>query len=354
MAGSKTEKATHKRKQDERKKGNIFQSRDIVSAFSILIMFFALKLLGSYIYRFLGGFLEKYTGRMGELTLLTESAAIEVIRDFVLAVLLAGLPLLLISCLVTIAFSLAQTRLLFTTEALKFKFSRLNPLEGFKRLFSIRSLVELLKALVKITMIVLVLYSEVMKRMEELSNLLEVELIQGALYMVDSIVSMVITLAILFIGISVLDYVYQWWDYEKNLRMTKQEVKEEYKQLEGDPKIKAQIKEKQRQMAQRRMMQQVPSADVVIRNPTHYAIAIRYVQGQSHAPVVVAKGADLVALRIVSVAEENKVYITENKPLARALFDAVEIDQEIPVSFYQAVAEVLAFVYNLNHKNPAR
>ncbi len=350
MAGSKTEKATPKRKRDERKKGNVFQSKDIVSAFSLLIMFNSLKLLSSFMYGYLNLFIQQSFGKLAEITLFTTTEAIKVFRDFIIATVILCGPILLISALVTIIFSGLQTRFLFASEALKFKFSRLNPLQGFKRLFSIRSIVELLKALVKIILAVSILYNEILERLEELPSLYEIDLMQGIIYIGDSAVSLVLTIAILFLGISVLDFVYQWWDYEKNLRMSKQEVKEEFKQLEGDPKIKAQIKEKQRQMSQMRMMQQVPTADVVIRNPTHYAVAIRYKPGENNAPIVVAKGADLIALRIISVAQENDVTVTENVPLARALFDAVEIDHEIPASFYVAVAEVLAFVYNLKNK----
>ncbi len=350
MAGSKTEKATAKRKRDERKKGNIFQSKDVVSGFSLLIMFFSLRLLSPFMYEYIDLLIQRSIARGTQLTLLSTTSATEVFRDLILSIVILAIPLLLISALITIVFSVMQTRFLFATEALKFKFSRLNPLEGFKRLFSVRSIVELVKALAKIVLVVGILYNEIMSRIQELPSLYHIDLLQGIIYIGDSVVSMVLSISIIFIGLSVLDYVYQWWEYEKNLRMTKHEVKEEYKQLEGDPKIKAQIKEKQRQMAQRRMMQQVPTADVVIRNPTHYAVAILYKPGENSAPIVVAKGADLVALRIISVAQENNVYITENVPLARALYEAVEIDLEIPASFYVAVAEVLAFVYNLKNK----
>lgn len=350
MAGSKTEKATPKRKQDERKKGNIFQSKDVVSAFSLLIMFYSLKLLSSFLYGYLDLFIQRTYRRLTDITILSITDGVEVFRDFVVAIAILSGPLLLISVAVTILFSVAQTRFLFSTEPLKFKFSRLNPLQGFRRLFSIRSVVELVKALAKIALVVAILYNEIMDRIKELPSLYEIDLLQGIIYVCESVISLVLTISILFIGLSVVDYVYQWWEYERSLRMTKQEVKEEYKQLEGDPKIKAQIKEKQLQMAQMRMMQQVPTADVVIRNPTHYAVAIRYKPGENNAPVVVAKGADLVALRIISVAQENNVHITENVPLARALYEVVEIDHEIPATFYVAVAEVLAFVYNLKNK----
>ena len=166
----------------------------------------------------------------------------------------------------------------------------------------------------------------------------------------DSLMTLVNTVGIIFLVVGVFDYLYQWWDYEKNLRMSKQEIKEEYKQSEGDPQVKGKIKEKQRQMASMRMMQKVPEADVIIRNPTHYAVAIKYDPEKDRAPVVVAKGADHVAFRIIEIGEKNGVHITENRPLARGLYEAVEIDMEIPAKFYQAVASILAVVYKMNKK----
>ena len=170
------------------------------------------------------------------------------------------------------------------------------------------------------------------------------------LYLCSTVYSAVTSIAIVFIGLGVADLLYQWWEYEKNLRMTKQEVKEEYKQMEGNPQIKGKIRQKQQEMARRRMMQDVPGADVVIRNPTHFAVAIRYDPEQNHAPLVVAKGADQVAFKIIELAEENKVTLTENKPLARALYSEVDIGREIPAAFYQEVAEILAWVYDLKNK----
>lgn len=166
----------------------------------------------------------------------------------------------------------------------------------------------------------------------------------------DIIMDIVLKVGLIFVAIAVADYVYQWWQYEKNLRMSKQEIKDEYKQTEGDPQIKAHIKSMQQQRARQRMMQAVPEADVVIRNPTHYAVAIKYNPEKNRAPMVVAKGMDSLALRIIEVAEESGVYITENRPLARALYESVELDAEIPDKFYKPIAEVLAFVYSLKKK----
>ena len=166
--------------------------------------------------------------------------------------------------------------------------------------------------------------------------------------MISEIVTMV---AILFVAIAAADYLYQWWDYEKNLRMSKQEIKDEFKQMEGDPQIKGKQRSIQQQRSRNRMLQAVPSADVVIRNPTHFAVALRYDKKIDRAPVVVAKGQDKLALRIVDIAEKNDVYVMENKPLARAMYAAIEVGQEIPGQFYEPVAQVLAFIYNLKKKD---
>ena len=217
-------------------------------------------------------------------------------------------------------------------------------------MFSIRSVVELIKALIKITILGWVVYVFLKGRMEELSRLME-GTVEGALIFTgNTVISLVDTVGVAFIFLASMDYLYQWWEYEKNLRMSKQEIKEEYKQTEGDPQIKGKIREKQRQMASMRMMQNVPKADVIVRNPTHYAVALGYDADRNRAPVVLAKGADHLALKIVEVGEANGVYILEDRPLARGLYASVEVDMEIPEEYYQTVAKILAFVYKLNDK----
>ena len=167
----------------------------------------------------------------------------------------------------------------------------------------------------------------------------------------EIIMDVVLKSGIAFVFLAAADYLYQWWDYEKNMKMSKQEIKDEYKQIEGNPQIKGRQRNVQQQRARQRMMQNVPEADVVIRNPTHFAVALKFDRDKDRAPRVVAKGMDQLALRIVKVAEENDVYVTEDRPLARALYDAVDVGDEIPEEFYKAIAKVLAFVYNLKEKN---
>lgn len=349
-ADEKTEKATPKRRRDERKKGHIFQSNDLTAVLSLLLACNALKLLAPYMYRYLVQLIQLGFSYASTMFPVTAENIGEVLQKGMMLFAMAVMPILLITVLGAVVVTMFQTQMLFSMEALKFKANRINPLQGFKRLFSVRSVVELLKALAKTAALGLVMYYVIKGQIYEYPRLMDGS-VQGALSFVgESFLSLVNTVGILFLVLGVFDYLYQWWDYEKNMRMSKQEIKEEYKQSEGDPQVKGKIKEKQRQMASMRMMQSVPEADVIIRNPTHYAVAIAYDAEKNQAPVVVAKGADRVALRIVEIGEENGVYITEDKPLARGLFDAVEIGMEIPSQFYQAVAALLAVVYKMRDK----
>ncbi|MEG0614652.1 MAG: flagellar biosynthesis protein FlhB [Oscillospiraceae bacterium] len=348
--GEKTEKATPKRKREERKKGNVFSSADLVSAFFILIMFFSIKAMSKFIYHTLYSCMQKWLSYCDGSYILSDEKLIPLVIEVCKIFAVTALPILLIGILINVLFTGAQTRFVFSGDAVKFKMNRLSPISGFKKMFSIRSVVELIKSLLKIAVIGAIIYNDISKRMTDIAKLFDVDIMQGLLYMCSAIFSIAMSIGAVFIGLGVVDLGYQWWEHEKNMKMTKQEVKEEYKQMEGDPQIKGQIKQKQREMAQQRMMQDVPGADVVVRNPTHYAVAIKYEAGKNIAPKVVAKGVDLIAAKIVEIAEENKVTMTENVPLARALYAAVDVGEEIPEEFYQEVAEILAWVYDLKKK----
>ena len=351
MAGEKTEKATPKRKQDERKKGNTFQSREIVVVVSLLVTFYGLKQLSPLILETLEKSFADNMGRIATLDLLTTTQAGMLFWQSCLVFAVAAMPMLLISGVVAIIGTVAQTRGLFSMKAAAPKFSRMNPIEGIKRMFSLRGVIELLKSLSKIAVLGYLVYKMFVDEFWNFPRLMDFEAAQTMAYVGNVILGLAKTAALVMAFVAAADYLYQWWDYEKNLRMTKQEIKEEYKQLEGNPQIKGKIRERQQAQARRRMMQKVPSADVVIRNPTHFAVAIQYDPQKNSAPVVVAKGADSLALRIVAVAEENGVFVTENRPLARGLYEAVDLDGEIPDRFYQPVAELLAFVYSLKKKD---
>ena len=349
-ADEKTEKATPKRRQDERKKGNVFQSNDVAAVCSMLVLFHSLKALAPHMYRNFRDAMYMFMGMAADSDSFHQEAGREMLVKAMLLFLESALPLLFIGVLTAVAVTFFQTRMAFSMDVLKFKMERISPLKGFKRMFSIRSVVELIKALIKITILGWVVYVFLKGRMEELSRLME-GTVEGALIFTgNTVISLVDTVGVAFIFLASMDYLYQWWEYEKNLRMSKQEIKQEYKQTEGDPQIKGKIREKQRQMASMRMMQNVPKADVIVRNPTHYAVALGYDADRNRAPMVLAKGADHLALKIVEVGEANGVYILEDRPLARGLYASVEVDMEIPEEYYQTVAKILAFVYKLNDK----
>ena len=282
--------------------------------------------------------------KMSELSI---SAATGFVTGMVIRILLLSLPILLVSALAGFLLGGAQTRFLFAPSLLAFKFSRINPIAGFKKIFSVRSFVELSKSIIKVAIIASVLYTEIKSRFAEAVQLPGTDALGSLLWIAQAVYSILLKICIIMICLGVLDLLYQWWDYEKQIRMTKQEVRDEYKTTEGDPTVKGRIRQIQNRIRHARMMQKVPKADVVIRNPTHYAVAILYDAKKNHAPTVIAKGKDLIALKIIEVAQQNNVAVMENRPLARGLYEAVEIDREIPEKYYQAVAEVLAFVYNL-------
>ncbi len=350
MSGEKTEKATPKRRKDERKKGNVFLSKDIVTVFTLVGGFYLLK------FTFTGGYLSmkqlmlQYLDYIGRLDEVSDNFAKDIFLQLTIVSVKILLPLMLAVVVLSIVATVFQTKPLFVLDSLKPKFNRLNPLQGIKRLFALRSVVELFKGIIKITILFYITYRFIEGEIIHLPSLLRMGLLESCAYMFKAVFSMVLKVSMAFAAISVFDFFYQKWDYEKQLRMSKQEIKEEYKQMEGDPQIKGKIKEMQRKMAMSRMMQQVPDADVVIRNPTHFAVALKYNPEKDNAPVLVAKGQDELALRIVKVAEENNVFVIENRPLARAIFSTTELNQELPSNFYGAVAEILVHVYQFNHK----
>lgn len=351
MAGeSKTEKATPKKRRDERKKGNVFQSKDIVTVVSILAIFIIIRFTFSFSYSYMSNLLAKYVGYMKTTTELSTPFLLKVLVDCFIALLIVVGPIMLTAMFVGIVASGVQTKFIMSKDSIKPKFNRISILQGMKRLFSLKSIVELLKSMIKIILIIVVLYTGYTKILHNFPKLMSMGIVEGTVYVFDRIIDIVFQIVLVFGIIAFFDYLYQWWDYEKNLRMSKQDLKEEYKHMEGDPQVKGKIKEKQRKISMQRMMQAVPTADVVVRNPTHFDVALKYDIEKDMAPIVVAKGQDLNALRIVKIAQEHNIPTTENKPLARALYDAVEPNMPIPQEFYAVLAEVMAWVYSLKQK----
>ncbi len=351
MAGEdKTEKASPKKRRDERKKGNVFQSKDVVTVGVIAISFIILDFWAPHIYRYTANIFRKYISLMKTTYGFNDTFIVQLFKDISFTIFAAAGLLMAAVIIASVVLTGAQTKFLVSGENIKFKFSKLNPLSGIKKMFSIRAIVEVIKNLIKITILGYVIYSSIIDSLLQVPKLVSVDLLSGITFISSSIMAIVKGVIIAFVAISAFDFLYSWWEYEKNIRMTKQEVKEEYKQLEGDPQIKGKIKERQRAVAMSRMMQQVPKADVIVRNPTHYAVAIKYDIEKDNAPIVLAKGMDNIALKIVEKAEECSISIIENVSLARALYASAELNREIPLEYYEPVAEILAWVYRIKEK----
>ncbi len=348
FAGEKTEEPTAKRKADARKKGQVGRSQEVNAAFVLLVGFLILRLLGG---NAVAEIINYSTYIFGNLNAdINEETIMQMFIGMIILLAKTSMPLMVFIMIIGLAMNIAQVGFMFTTEQLQFNPGKLSPISGFKRMFSKRSLVELVKSLVKIIIIGYFVFSYLSEEIFQIPKLIYMDLMAGLNRMSDSIFTLAFKIIGVFMIMAALDYAYQKWQNNQDLKMSKQEVKEEFKQQEGDPKIKGKIRQKQRQMAMARMMQEVPKADVIVTNPTHFAVALKYDSGMS-APVVVAKGQDLVAQKIKELARESRIPIVENKPLARALYATVEIGGVIPHEMYKAVAEVLAYVYRLKHRN---
>lgn len=346
----KTEKATPKKRSDQRKEGNIFQSKEVIIAFTLIITFAAFRLLYSLIQNTLTSVMKSFFSMAGSTETLEQSDLPQFFISGCIAFAKAAMPMLLIAAAAAIIAGVAQTKGLVTFKSIKPKFSRMNPLNGLKNMVSLKGLIELLKSVIKIVILFYVIYTSLKSEVSVLPKMIDMSVGEAVSTLGKVLWKILYKVMIAFAFVAGFDYMYQRWDYEKKLRMTKQEVKEEYKMTEGDPKIKGQIKQKQRDMSRRRMMQAVPEADVVIRNPTHFAVALKYDSEKNKAPVVIAKGRDHMALKIIEIAEKHNIVIMENRPLARALYAEVDLEREIPSEFYNPVAEVLAYVYSLKEK----
>jgi flagellar biosynthetic protein FlhB len=319
----------------------------------LLAVFAGLKILGGSVVEKTAAMMQDWVTRapgMGD-TELTVRDASQYITSAVLSIATIAAPLLALALVIALAANIAQVGFLFSAKALRPKMSRINPMEGFKRIFSSRSLAELLKAVLKIVALGWVAWGEYVANLPKFPDLSSQGLLQASSLMTSIAMGIAFKMALVLLAIAAADFFYQWWRRERELRMTKQEIKDEYKLTEGDPQTKGRIRQKQKQIGMMRMMQSVPTANVVITNPTHYAIALRYREGSDAAPVVVAKGKDFVAQRIKEEARKYGVEMVENRPLAQALYVYCDIGDAIPKDMYKAVAEVLATVYRIKHPN---
>lgn len=353
--GEKTEPATQKKLDDAREEGKVAKSKDLTQAFELVVLFLLLKIFVGYVGERMLNIFSATHGRMAEFIQVNQAglstvAVAGLMFNMILELLLMVWPFFLFGVIISFLVSVYQVGWKIAPKTLKPKLSKFNPISGFKRIFSKDSIFELLKSVVKVGVIIYIAYTSIADDANSLFILYEIDLSQAVALTGEIIIDVGLKISIVYVIVGFADYLYQKHKFNEEMKMTKQEVKDEYKNTEGDPQIKGRIRQKMREVSQRRMMQDVPKADVVITNPTHFAVAIKYDAEVSKAPVVVAKGEDYLALKIKEVARENHVEIVENKPLARMLYHNVDIGSEIPPELYQAVAEVLAMVYHM--KNP--
>lgn len=346
----RTEQATPKKLQDARKKGQAPRSADLAAGLGLLVAALSLRSLAPRIYEQIAGGMTETFQDLARIDLTADNLS-EVLQPQGLVLLKAVLSLLFLLALIGVMTGLLQTGFLFSTKPLAPDFNRLNPISGVQRMFSLKTVVELVKSLIKLAAIGSVVYLNLSSQLPMAGVLAGQAPAAGIVTVVDMAGSVLLHAGFALTAIGALDFSYQRWEFQKEQRMTKQEVKEEQKQTDGNPELKAKQKQRQREMARRRKaLKDVALANVVITNPTHFAVAIRFDPAVDAVPVVVAKGTDLLAQRIKAIARKHEIPAVENRPLARTLYATVDIGRSIPPELYQAVAEVLAFVFSLRRQ----
>ena len=349
--GEKTEPATAKKLREAREDGKVAKSKELTAAFDLIVLFLVLKIFISTIGN---GFLETFYYVYKLIPDFIDMNAMDVstgaVSSFFLPVMTLLLkmvaPFFLFGFAVTLLVSILQVGWKVSSKPMQPKLDRFNPVNGFKRIISKDSIFELFKSILKIGLIIYVAYTSIKDEVNDIFILYDMPLDQAISLCGDVIINAGFKISLVYLVVGIADFVYQKYRFNEEMKMTKQEVKDEYKNTEGNPEIKGRQRQRMREASRRRMMQDVPKADVVITNPTHLAVAIKYEPEVNRAPVVLAKGEDYLAQKIKEAAKENHIEIVENKPLARMLYANVDIGSEIPPELYQAVAEILAMVYN--------
>lgn len=353
--GEKTEPATAKKLREAREDGKVVKSKELTAAFDLIVLFLVLKIFVSFVgNRLMNSFVDIY-GRIPDFVRenavdVTEKSVAALMSDALIQILIVCVPFFAFGFVVTALISVIQVGWKVTGKPLQPKFDKFNPINGFKRIFSKDSIFELVKSILKIFVIVYVAYTSIRGHAQDIFILYEIPLMQAIMLCGTVIINAGLKISLVYLVIGLADFIYQKYRFNEDMKMTKQELKDEYKNTEGNPEIKGRQRQRMREASQRRMMQDVPKADVVITNPTHLAVAIKYDAEVSKAPIVIAKGEDYLAQKIREKAKENHIEIVENKPLARMLYANVDIGAEIPPELYQAVAEILAMVYNMRNR----
>lgn len=353
--GEKTEPATSKKLNDIRKEGQVAKSKELITAFSLMSLFIILKI---YLSKLGTGLIDVYTQVYNSISKVVDDSynglpirtAGSVMQQVIIDMIKLVIPILLVAIVIAILGNMLQQKWMVTAKPLQPKFSKISPISGFKRMFSVRQLVELIKSIAMISIIMIVVYNTVKSKMNILLTFYDVGLNTALSTIGSIIIDLGIKISAVFLIVGFADLFYQRIKFKNDNMMTKQEIKDEFKNTEGDPQVKGQIKRRMQEVSRRRMMQQLPEADVVITNPTHFAVALKYEPDAGKAPVVIAKGADYLAFQIKDKAKEYNIAIVENKPLARILYHNIDIGMEIPPELYQAVAEILAVVMRTNNR----
>lgn len=350
--GEKTEPATAKKLKEAREDGKVAKSKELTAAFDLLVLFLVLKIFVAmvgngflnvfdYVYKLIPDFLSMNAVDVSPQAITGFSTEIFV------QMLMISWPFFLFGFAITLIISIIQVGWKVSAKPMKPKMDRFNPINGFKRIISKDSVFELFKSILKIAIIIYIAYTSIKGEADDIFILYDIPLGQAIALCGDVIINAGLKISIVYFVVGIADFLYQKYRFNEEMKMTKQEVKDEYKNTEGNPEIKGRQRQRMREASRRRMMQDVPKADVVITNPTHLAVAIKYEPEVNRAPIVLAKGEDYLAQKIRELAKENHVEIVENKPLARMLYANVEVGGEIPPELYQAVAEILAMVYNM-------
>ena len=345
----RTEEATPKRREDARQEGQVARSQDLNSA-AVLVISLAMMLIGShFMVNRLGGYMRSVMGNLAYTQISVDHLPEILAQAGAILFTLIG-PFVLAIALASVLVNVLQFGVVFSAKAVEPDPSRMNPISGVKNLFSVRSLVELIKSIAKIILVGSIVYLVLSHELPRLLTLIHTPLGNSVRILAGAVLRLFAWALAGLIAMAIIDLIFQRWNHGRQLRMTLQEVKEERKQTDGDPQLKSRIRSMQMEVAYNRMLSELPRADVVVTNPTHLAVALRYDQQTMAAPVVVAKGQRLMAEKIKTIAREHDIPIIENVPLARALFKACQVGEAVPVDFYRAVAEVLAWVYRIKRR----
>lgn len=345
----RTEKPTSRRRRKAREEGKVARSNELNAAAVLCLGFLSLYALGPSLVDPIRQMMRSTMANAPAISS-ADVTFMTLMGDTVVKFFLILLPVFAILGVVAVGVNVAQVGFAVSPKALEWKLDKLNLAKGFKRLVSLRSLVQMIRDSVKLSVIGFVAYQSLRSDFDSFFSLPDMSVGQMAASMGRLAVTLALKIGGVFLVIAVLDYLYQRYEFEKSIRMSKQEVKDELKDTEGSPQLKARVRQMQREVSRARMMQVVPAADVVVTNPTHLAVALKYAPDEMDAPEVVAKGARLVAKRIIGIAREHDIPVIENKPLAQSLFKLCDIGQVVPVNLYRAVAELLAHVYRLKGK----